>query len=61
MPESYAMALRIPAPLLNGISAPVLAQVRDLSAHSDIAESLQAAVEQLGELQGFCPDARAYR
>ena len=55
------MALSIPAPLLNRINAPVLAHVKDLSAHSDIAESLLASVKPLGDVQVFCPDARAYR
>lgn len=55
------MALNIPAPLLSRINAPVLAHVNDLSAHSDVAESLLKAVKPLGDVQVFCPDAHAYR
>lgn len=55
------MEQNVPAPLINHINAPVLAHVRDLSAHSDIAEMLAAAVEPLGEVQVFCPDAPVYR
>ena len=53
------MALSLPAPLLNHSNAPVLGHVNDLSAHSDIAEQLLAAVKPLGDVQMFCPDARA--
>jgi len=55
------MALSIPTPLLHRTNAPVLGHVRDMSAHSDVAESLLAAVKRLGDVQVFCPDARAYR
>ena len=55
------MALNIPAPLLNRINAPVLAHVKDLSAHSDITEPLLTAVKPLGDVQVFCPDAHKYR
>ena len=51
------MGQNIPAPLINHINAPVLAQIQDLSAHSDIAEMLATAVKPLGDVQMFCPDA----
>ena len=55
------MGQSIPATLINRINAPVLAHVKNLSAHSDIAEPLLAAVKPLGDVQSFCPDPRAYR
>ena len=55
------MGRSIPATLINPINAPVLAHVKDLSAHSDIADPLLAAVKPLGDVQVFCPDALAYR
>ena len=51
----------IPAFLNHRINVPVLAHVKDLSAHSDVAASLQAAVKPLGEVMVFCPDPQAYR
>jgi hypothetical protein len=55
------MAPSLPTPLLNRINAPVLRHVNGLSAHSDVAEPLLTAVKPLGDVQVFCPDARAYR
>ena len=55
------MGQTIPTTLINRINAPVLAHVKDLSAHSDIAGLLLAAVKPLGDGQVFCPDALTYR
>lgn len=55
------MAQNIPAPLINHLNAPVLAHLKDLSTHSDVAESFLAAVKPLGDVQVFCPDPLAYR
>ncbi len=55
------MGLSIPATLINRVNAPVLAHVQDLSAHSDIAEPLLAAVKPLGDVQSYCPDPSPYR
>lgn len=55
------MGQEIPASLINRTNAPVLAHLRDLSAHSDIAEVLITAVNGLGDVQIFCPDSAAYR
>jgi hypothetical protein len=53
--------LEIPARLVNRVNAPVLAYVKDLSAHSDIADVLLEAIHPLGDVQVFCPDAAGYR
>lgn len=55
------MAQEIPASLINRTNAPVLAYLKDRSAHSDVASILIAAVKRLGDVQIFCPDAPAYR
>ena len=55
------MGPTIPTTLINRINAPVLAHVKNLSAHSDIAGLLLAAVKPLGDVQVFCPDALTYR
>jgi len=55
------MGQSLPATLINRINAPVLAHVKNLSAHSDIAEPLLAAVKPLGDVQSFCPEPSAYR
>ena len=55
------MEQEIPGSLINRINAPVLAHLKALSAHSDIAGVLIAAVKRLGDVQIFCPDAAAYR
>ena len=39
----------------------VLAYVKDLSAHSDVTDTLLAAIKPLGDVQVFCPDFAAYR
>jgi len=39
----------------------VLAYVKDLSAHSDVADTLLAAIKPLGDVQVFCPNVAAYR
>lgn len=51
----------IPVTLENAINRPVLAHLKDLSAHSDIAEVLIQAVKPLGDVQIFCPEPAAYR
>ncbi len=55
------MEQNIPALLNNRINAPVLAHLTGLSAHSDVAGLLQSAVQPLGDVTIFCPDAQAYR
>jgi hypothetical protein len=55
------MALPVPPRLATGINERVLAHLRDLSAHSDIADVLLEAVQGLGDVEMFCPDAAAYR
>jgi len=51
----------IPTDLINDINAPVLAYVKDLSAHSDIADALTTAVKFCGDVQTFCPDVYQYK
>jgi hypothetical protein len=51
----------IPPDLINNINEPVLRHIRDLSAHSDIAQALLESVKPLGDVQTFCPDASQYR
>src|SRR5262245_34221163 len=51
----------VPSTLSSAINEPVLAYLRNLSAHGDIAEALRASVEPLGDVQTFCPDAASYR
>jgi hypothetical protein len=51
----------IPAALENRVNEAVLAHVKDLSAHPDIADILLASVKRLGDVQTFCPDVASYR
>ena len=55
------MAQSIPPDLVNDSNAPVLAYIKDLSAHSDIADALTTSVEFCGDVQTFCPDPIHYR
>ena len=54
------MAQNIPAELQTSINRQVLDHVKSLSAHSDIAEALGAALKPLGDVQIFCPDSHRY-
>lgn len=51
----------IPSALTRGVNERVLAYLRDLSAHDDIAGVLMASVKPLGDVQVFCPDVSTYR
>jgi hypothetical protein len=51
----------VPDMLRNKVNEAVLAYLRDQSAHSDGADALGAAVEPLGDVQTFCPNALQYR
>ena len=55
------MTNEIPPSLATEVNRVVLGHVGRLSAHSDIAEVLLAAVKPLGDVQLFCPDWEAYR
>jgi hypothetical protein len=55
------MAQDVPVELQTSINHQVLDHVGGLSAHSDIAEALGAALEPLGDVQIFCPDFQQYR
>jgi hypothetical protein len=55
------MAQNVPVELQTGINRQVLDHVEGLSAHSDIAEALSAALKPLGDVQIFCPDWQQYR
>ncbi len=55
------MAQDVPAELQTSINRQVLDHVEGLSAHSDIAEALSAALKPLGDVQIFCPDWQQYR
>lgn len=51
----------VPAELQTCINRQVLNHVEGLSAHSDVVEALEAALEPLGDVQVFCPDCQQYR
>ena len=55
------MPQNVPAELKTGVNRQVLDHLEALSAHSDVAEALSAAVEPLGDIQMFCPDLQQYR
>jgi hypothetical protein len=55
------MAQNVPVELQTSINRQVLDHVEGLSAHSDIAEALVAALKPLGDVQIFCPDWQQYR
>ena len=50
------MVKNVPSELETTINRQVLDHLSGLSAHSDIAEALSAAVKTLGDVQIFCPD-----
>lgn len=51
----------IPPSLDHPLNRVVLAHVLPLSAHSDLADVLRAAVKPLGDVQLYCPDWQSYR
>jgi len=55
------MAQNVPAELQTSINRQVLDHLEGLSAHSDVAEALTAALEPLGDVQIFSPDSQQYR
>ena len=55
------MAREIPAALKTAGNAAVLAYLAGLSAHDEVAQALTQAVESLGDVQAFTPDAAQYR
>ena len=55
------MAETLPAELKTSINRQVLDHLEGLSAHSDVAEALTAALKPLGDVQIFCPDWQQYR
>ena len=55
------MPQNVPAELQTSINRQVLDHLEGLSAHSDVAEALSAALEPLGDVQIFCPDCQQYR
>ena len=55
------MAQNVPVELQTSINRQVLDHVEGLSAHSDVADALRAALKPLGDVQIFCPDWQQYR
>ena len=55
------MTVDIPVGLQIAANKRVLAYLKDLSAHSDVVDVLMEAVDPLGDVQMFCPDAAGYR
>ena len=55
------MAQNIPVELQTSTNRQVLDHLKGLSAHSDVAEALTAALQPLGDVQIFCPDSQQYR
>ena len=51
----------IPATVAGSVNESVLAYLRDLSAHSDVASALTDALAPLGDVQIFSPDYGRYR
>jgi hypothetical protein len=51
----------IPPELDTGINRQVFEHLDSLSAHSDVAGVLSAALRPLGDVHVFCPDWRQYR
>jgi hypothetical protein len=54
------MAQNVPTELQTDINRQVLDHVEGLSAHSDIADALSAAVKPLGDVQIYCPHWQEY-
>ena len=55
------MAQNVPVELQTSINRQVLDHLEGLSAHSDVAGALSAALKPLGDVQIFCPDWQQYR
>lgn len=55
------MAQDIPVELRTSTNRQVLDYLEGLSAHSDVADALNAALKPLGDVQIFCPDWQQYR
>ncbi len=55
------MSTNLPPELATARNRLVLRHVRDLSAHSDVAEALAMALQPLGDVQRFGPDRGACR
>lgn len=55
------MTQNIPVELETSVNRQVLSHLDGLSAHSDVAEALGAALEPLGDVQLFRPDPQQYR
>jgi len=55
------MAQNVPTELQTSINRQVLDHLEGLSAHSDVADALSAALKPLGDVQIFCPDWQQYR
>jgi len=55
------MAQNVPTELQTGINRQVLDHLEGLSAHSDVADALSAALKLLGDVQIFCTDWQQYR
>lgn len=60
-PEMQFLPEAIPAEIDNEQNASVLKYLKNLSAHSDIAEVLGLGCKDLPEAQLYCPDGHAYR
>ena len=54
------MAQEVPVELQTSINRQVLDHLQGLSAHSDIAEALSAALKPLGDVQIFSPNWQQY-
>jgi hypothetical protein len=55
------MTQKMPAELDASINQKVLSYLDGLSAHSDVAGALSAALKPLEDVQTFCPDWQQYR
>jgi hypothetical protein len=55
------MAPNTPVELQTNLNRQVLKHIEGLSAHSDVADALRAALKPLGDVQVFCPDWRQYQ
>lgn len=55
------MTRNVPTELATSTNRQVLDYVRDLSAHSDVADALTVALKPLGDVQSLCPDLPRYR
>ena len=55
------MTRNIPLEIDTSVNRQVLKHLDSLSAHSDVAGDLSAALKPLGDVQMFCPDWQQYR